>query len=137
MVKTDWVIWQRLLPQLAVNIALSPWLRAPHLQAFILFDLVTTSAYVARPGPFWQIYRPINPHSARRLQTFFQFLLALQLPASYSFACIHHWSGKNLVLVGHQPIAPSPQLSPTLLRTHTPRVPPTIRCNSEFVGNWA
>jgi len=123
-VKTDWAIWQHILPQIAANTVLGPWLRAPHLQAFIPFDPVTHCAYVARPGQFWQIYRPINPHSARRLQTFFQFSIALELPASYSFACTHHWSGENLVLVGHQPfqpIAPVPQPSPTLLRTHTPQ----------------
>jgi len=122
-VKTDWVIWQCFLPQLAVNTALGPWLQAPHLHAFIPFDPVTNSAYVAQPGPFWQIYCPINPHSAHRLQTFFQFLLVLELPASYSFACTHHWSGKNLVLVGHQPFQPIalPQPSPTLLWTHPPK----------------
>jgi len=123
-VKTDWVIWQRFLPQLVANTALGPWLRAPHLHAFIPFHLVTNSAYVAQLGLFWQIYCPINPHSARQLQTFFQFSLALELPPSYSFACIHHWSGKNLVLVGHQPfrpLAPLPLPSLTLPQTHTPQ----------------
>jgi len=95
----------------------------PTLQVFVPFDPATDTAFIKWPGPFWQTYRPHNPHAAWHLQTLFPSSIALELPANYSIACIHHWSGDNLVLAGHQPIQlilPTILLDPVLLQTHSP-----------------
>ncbi len=122
-VRTDWVIWQRLLPRLAADTALGSWTQFPHLQAFVPFDPDTGTAFVACHGSFWQTYHPHNPHAARRFQTLFPLSIALELPEHHSIACIHHWSGDNLVVAGHQPIQlipPTIRMDPVLLRTHSP-----------------
>jgi len=122
-VRADWVIWQRLLPQIAAVTVLGAWIQSPQLQAFVPFDPVTHTAFIERPGPFWQTFRPLNPHATRRLQTLFPSEITLELPVNHSITCIHHWSGDNLVLAGHQPFQPSPPVTstnPILLRTHSP-----------------
>ncbi len=122
-VRVDWVIWQRLLPQIAAVTVLGAWIQSPQLQAFIPFDPVTNTAFIEWPGPFWQTFRPLNPHATQRLQTLFPSKITLELPVNHSITCIHHWSGDNLVLAGHQPFQPSPPVTstdPILLQTHLP-----------------
>jgi len=72
-VQTDWAIWQCLLPQLAAITLLGPWLKSPHLHAFIPFDPTMTMAFIVWPGSFWQTYCPLNPHATWWLLTLFPF----------------------------------------------------------------
>jgi len=123
-VQTDWKIWQHLLPQLAATTVLGNWIQAPHLKAFIPFKPTSNTAYVLRPGHFWQTFRPRNPHAARRQKTLFKSAIALELPPTYSLTCIQRWSGDNLILAGHSPFqlaSPTLPWNPALLRTHSPQ----------------
>jgi len=79
-VQTDWKIWQHLLPQLAATTVLGDWIQAPHLKVFIPFEPTSNTAYVLRPGQFWQTFRPRNPHAARWQKTLFKSAIALELP---------------------------------------------------------
>jgi len=107
-VQMDWAIWQCLLPQLAAITLLGPWLKSPHLHAFIPFNPTTMIAFIVWPGSFWQTYCPLNPHATWQLLTLFPSAIVLELPVNYSFVCIHHWSRANLILVGHQPLQAIP-----------------------------
>jgi len=64
--KANWVIWQRILPCLATNTVLDGWLTPPHLQHYVPFDPVTSTAYILHPGQYWQTYRPALSRTARQ-----------------------------------------------------------------------
>ncbi len=114
-VQMDWKIWQHLLLQLAATTVLGNWIRSPHLKVFIPFDPTSNMAYVLRAGQFWQTFRPRNPHAVRRQQTLFKSAIALELPPTYSLACIQRWSGDNLILAGHFPVNWLPLCPPIIL----------------------
>jgi len=118
--KMDWLVWQHFLPRLATAMALSEWVTPTQLQNFVPFDPATSMAYILWPGQFRQTYRPLFPRSVWHRQMLFPSAITLDLPRTTSYACIHHWSGDNLILAGHYQYQPTILLvayDPALLQT--------------------
>jgi len=108
--------------------ALTEWVALPHLQNFIPFNPSTSMDDILCLSPLWQTYQPLFPSLVQRWQTLFPLAIALDLPRLTSYACIHHWSGDNLILASHHHFQPS--ILPViydLALFHT-TLPPDCKC---------
>jgi len=80
-------------------------------------------AFIPHPGPFGQTYRPHSTWPTWWVQALSKSVITLVLLALVSYACINHWTGENLVLVGHchfAPTIPPGVHDPVLLCTQSP-----------------